>query len=114
MWILADTYDGRSTGQSTDLPTVLNQNLQRVLITWGGAYVTMPGEEYSMKNCRHAAIGRKEAGRGKHTDLEIIVWVSSWVVCIFCMCFSVFSKFPTINIEGLPSGGGRWWDSVLY
>lgn len=77
MWILADTYDGRSTGRSTDLPTVLNQNLQRVLITWGGAYVTMPGEEYSMKNCRHAAIGRKEAGRGKHTDLEIIVLVSS-------------------------------------
>lgn len=36
MWILADTHGGRST--------MLNQNLQRILITRGGAYVTMPGE----------------------------------------------------------------------
>lgn len=57
MWILADIYDGRST--------MLNQNLQRILITWGGAYIIMPGEKYSVKNCRHA-IGRKEARRGKH------------------------------------------------
>lgn len=46
-------------------------------------------------------LGRKEKGRGKLTNLGVMDLVSSGVVSIFCLCFTVFSKFPTIKAEYL-------------